>query len=156
MNKKNKNLKSTGKPPQKIVGSQRGATAIEFALILPVLAALLFGIVDFGRLLYTVEVLNNAVREGARQGIIKTAGGVSDADIENVVLTSIAQSQLVDPSQATITITRVPATGSPVPGAQDLTVGLTYNFNFLVVGNGLINGLGASSTLNAQSVMRTE
>jgi len=129
---------------------------MEFALILPFLAALLFGIIDFGRLLYTAEVLNNAAREGARQGIIKTVGGVPDSQIINTVLTSIAQSQLVDASQATVTVSRAPAVGSPVPGAQDLTVGVAYNFNFLVVGNGLINGLGATSTLNAQSVMRTE
>ena len=48
-----------------VLRSQRGATAIEFALILPVIATLLFGMIDFGRLLYTKEVLNNAVREAA-------------------------------------------------------------------------------------------
>jgi len=44
----------------------RGAAAVEFALILPLLVLLIFGIVEFGRA-YNVQIsITNAAREGAR------------------------------------------------------------------------------------------
>jgi len=42
---------------------------VEFSLIAPILIVLLFGIVDFGRLIYTYATLNQAVNEGARMAI---------------------------------------------------------------------------------------
>ena len=49
---------------------QKGAVAVEFALILPVLVLLLFGIVEFSLLMYNKQILTNASREGARYGIV--------------------------------------------------------------------------------------
>ena len=43
---------------------------VEFALVLPLLLALLCGIVDFGWLYYNQITLNNAAREGARYAVI--------------------------------------------------------------------------------------
>ncbi len=44
----------------------RGAAAVEFALILPILIVLVLGIVEFGRV-YNVQIsVTNAAREGAR------------------------------------------------------------------------------------------
>lgn len=44
----------------------RGAAAVEFALVLPVLLLLVFGLMEFSRL-YNVQIsLSNAAREGAR------------------------------------------------------------------------------------------
>ena len=46
--------------------SERGAVAVEFALLAPVLMLLLFGIMEFGRA-YNVQIsLSNAAREGVR------------------------------------------------------------------------------------------
>ena len=50
--------------------NQRGASAVEFALILPILICVLFGIVEFGLLMYDKAVITNASREGARAGIV--------------------------------------------------------------------------------------
>ena len=62
---------------------ERGAAAVEFALLLPVLVLLVGGIVDYGRYFFTQLQLTNAAREGARAGIVggdvvvraTTAGG---------------------------------------------------------------------------------
>ncbi|HTE66117.1 MAG TPA: TadE/TadG family type IV pilus assembly protein [Candidatus Binatia bacterium] len=43
-----------------------GVAAVEFALILPVLALLLFGILEFGRVWSQYQVFQGAAREGAR------------------------------------------------------------------------------------------
>lgn len=45
---------------------QRGAAAVELALILPILVLLVFGIVEFGRAYHTQVTLTHAAREGAR------------------------------------------------------------------------------------------
>ena len=50
--------------------SEKGQAMVEFALVLPLLLALLCGIVDFGWLYYNQITLNNAAREGARYAVI--------------------------------------------------------------------------------------
>ena len=44
----------------------RGAAAVEFALILPILLLLIGGIIDFGNMYFHQIVLSNAARDGAR------------------------------------------------------------------------------------------
>lgn len=47
---------------------ERGASAVEFALVLPLLLMLLFGIISTGRVYSDHLAATNAVREGARYG----------------------------------------------------------------------------------------
>ncbi|MDN4642706.1 TadE/TadG family type IV pilus assembly protein [Arthrobacter sp. PsM3] len=48
---------------------QRGATAVEFALILPLLLSMLLGVIDFGIAFGQSVSLQGAARESARQGV---------------------------------------------------------------------------------------
>ena len=50
--------------------SNRGNSVIEFALILPILLMVLFGITEFGRAFMTSNVLYTACREGARLAVV--------------------------------------------------------------------------------------
>lgn len=50
--------------------SHRGQALVEFAFVAPIFFLLLFGIIDFGRYVYYVQILNNAAREGARYAIV--------------------------------------------------------------------------------------
>ena len=50
--------------------SQRGAAAVEFALVLPLLMALFFGILDYGLWFNNSLGLRQGVREAARQGVV--------------------------------------------------------------------------------------
>jgi Flp pilus assembly protein TadG len=45
---------------------ERGASAVEFALVVPVLLLLVFGIAEFGRAYNTQAILSGAAREGVR------------------------------------------------------------------------------------------
>jgi Flp pilus assembly pilin Flp len=49
-----------------ILRDEAGAAVVEFALVLPILMLIVFGIIDFGRAFYTSNNLVSAVREGAR------------------------------------------------------------------------------------------
>jgi Flp pilus assembly protein TadG len=51
----------------------RGQGLVEFALVVPLFFLLLLGTVEFGRAVYTIEMLNNAAREGARYAIVHGA-----------------------------------------------------------------------------------
>ncbi|HVA87282.1 MAG TPA: TadE/TadG family type IV pilus assembly protein [Candidatus Saccharimonadales bacterium] len=42
----------------------------EFALVAPLFFLLVFGLIEFGRAMYYVQILNNAAREGARYAIV--------------------------------------------------------------------------------------
>ncbi len=48
------------------IAREEGVAAVEFAIILPVLALLLFGILEFGRVWSQYQVYQGAAREGAR------------------------------------------------------------------------------------------
>ncbi len=48
---------------------------VEFALIAPLFFLLLFSIIEFGRAVYYIQMLNNAAREGARYAIVHGGPG---------------------------------------------------------------------------------
>ena len=58
---------------RKFIRNEEGAAVVEFALVMPILALIIFGIIDFGRAFYTVNNIISAVREGARYGAILSA-----------------------------------------------------------------------------------
>jgi Flp pilus assembly pilin Flp len=56
---------------------RRGATLVEFALVLPLLMLILLGCLDFGRILYVDAIVTNTANEGAAWGSLNppTSGG---------------------------------------------------------------------------------
>jgi Flp pilus assembly protein TadG len=64
------------------VSREDGVAAVEFALILPVLALLLFGVLEFGRVWSQYQLYQGAAREGARCAAVKID---SDCDIETSI-----------------------------------------------------------------------
>jgi hypothetical protein len=52
-----------------------GQSLVEMAMVLPVLALLTFGLLDFGRAYYFQVSITNAAREGARVGILNIYTG---------------------------------------------------------------------------------
>jgi len=53
-----------------IIKNQDGTTAVEFAIIAPLLFLLIFGIIEFALLLFNQHVITTSSREGARAGIV--------------------------------------------------------------------------------------
>jgi len=62
-------------------GADQGSAAVEFALVLPVLLLILFGIIDFGRMMNARIVISQAAHEGARAVAI----GADPATVSQVV-----------------------------------------------------------------------
>ncbi|HEX4149141.1 MAG TPA: TadE/TadG family type IV pilus assembly protein [Pirellulales bacterium] len=91
---------------------RRGASVVEFALCAPVLFAVLFGIIEFSRMLQIQHTVRQAALEGARAGVALDAQ-TSDAQTAATNITSIIG--IVSP---TVTITPNPLSWS----SQTITV----------------------------------
>lgn len=62
-------------------GDERGAVAVEFALLMPILLAMVAGMIDAGFAINRYTMLNNAAREGIRTASL----GGSSADVAAAV-----------------------------------------------------------------------
>jgi Flp pilus assembly pilin Flp len=67
-----------------LLRDERGVTAIEFALIAPVLLMMVLGLFDMGHNMYTTSMLQGAVQQAARNSTIEGAASQSDALDANV------------------------------------------------------------------------
>lgn len=63
----------------------RGAAAVEFALVLPLLLAIVFGVITFGFLMAQKAALSNASRAAARFGTVNAYTGASAHTCQAVI-----------------------------------------------------------------------
>jgi len=128
---------------------ERGGTAVEVAIILPVLVLIIFGIIEFGLLLYDQQVVTNASREGARAGIVQADPRPGLAAINSVV-NSYTTGYLISLGTASPAVSL--PTGPCTVSGNNLIVSVTYPYAFLVLGNLGFRG----PTLNARTTMVCE
>jgi Flp pilus assembly protein TadG len=83
----------------RIGGRDRGTAAVEFALVMPLFLALVFGVIDFGYMINRDTMVNNASREGARAGALHP----DQATIVSAVTTAMAAGGLALTIPSTIT-----------------------------------------------------
>ncbi|MBU3724088.1 MAG: pilus assembly protein [Burkholderiaceae bacterium] len=106
----------------------RGASAIEFALMLPLLLLLLFGIIETSIALYDKAIITNASREAARAGVVMSKTRLSDSEIEQVALSYcgnrlISFGALSSAPKVTVQRPASPMTNDP------LTVSIAYTYS---------------------------
>ena len=70
--------------------TEQGQAVVEMALILPILLMLLFGVVEFGRILNTHMIVTEISREAARKGSV----GGTDTEIRDTVRSQATDSGL--------------------------------------------------------------
>ena len=63
------------------VRRELGQDLVEFALVLPLLAALLFGIMEFGIVIFSYNTIADAAREGARYGAVHCPSWSTTCDL---------------------------------------------------------------------------
>ena len=114
----------------------RGVAMTEFAIIMPMLLALILGIVEFGHFVAVSNAVETAAREGARYGSVVGIGpnglvnyvdciGIRDAARENINLVTI------DNADVTVFYDEGPGTaqesyncnGGPFPAVSDVANG---------------------------------
>lgn len=121
----------------------RGAAAVEMALIMPVLLLLIFGMIDFGRMLNAQITLTQAAREGARA----QASGLAPGP------------RVLEASQGLkgVQVTAGPACAAGAAATDSATVTTTYDFEFVTPVAALAalfgSGMNGTHQLTAKGVM---
>jgi Flp pilus assembly protein TadG len=118
------------------VSARRGATAVEYALVLPALLLFVLGIMDGGRLLWTYTTIYRATEAAARCAAVNTTACGTATQIKN---RAVAEAWGLNIGPAAFTVT-MPACGVQVHASHD--------FTFVIPGLGNIVPLG-TVTLNA-------
>ena len=83
---------------RRIGPAEGGVAAVEFALVAPIFFALLIGIIDLGRYVWTVNTVQFAVDDAIRTGVIQK---LSDNQIQKAVEKALAT---VDTGSMVVTV----------------------------------------------------
>jgi Flp pilus assembly protein TadG len=118
---------------------EEGQGVVEFAFVLPMLLALILGIVQFGIAFNNYLTLNDATRVGARKAAVSRFLGDNGAAARAAVISAASNLNLT-PGQVT-----VQATSWTTPGA-DVTVSATYPYTINILGWVVRSGNLSSST----------
>ena len=125
--------------------SEKGQTMVEFAMVLPILCVLLFGVIQFGILFNNYVTLTDAVRAGARKAAVsrELGSGAAVSATQQAVQNSATD---LDKSKLTpIQVTSTWQHGDPV------TVHAEYPYNI-----SLLNWVIASGQLKSTTTERVE
>ena len=136
--------------------SEKGVSAVEFALIAPLLFVITFGIIEFGILLFDKAVVTNASREGARKAILYNTD--VDGNYEPIpeedgieVVNNYTSNHLISLGSTAVPAIEVncyehndySSEIDPCVTQGDVKVIVTYTYDFLVFPN-LLSLLGSS------------
>lgn len=120
----------------------RGASAVEFALVLPILLLLVLGIIEFGRAYHVQTTLSNAARDGVRVMALQDSATAA-------ISSAKSSASPLDLSTAEIVVTPTAGCSAAVTGSGIASVTITYPFA-LISGFLPINDL----TLTGKGTMR--
>src|SRR3954447_4980856 len=141
--------------------SRKGSAIVEAALVLPIVLLFLFGVMDYCRLIFVIQVCENAAREGARYAVARTGDGTTVADIQAYVRTMMAR-QDAALSGLTIDVLDVdPTTGTTVSGSAwndapfggAIMVRISGTYSPMIPG---LSQLASSLPIRATSMMTSE
>lgn len=139
------------------IRDQRGAIAVEFAIIVPVLLLLVLGIIEFGFGYHAWDATQNAAREGARLGAVSP-------DVAEIEARVRGATSFLDQSQLQVTIqcglTGGTFTTCPAPSAWDegdiVRVTVEYTYDFLTPLPAFVPGVGTQMDMKSISEARFE
>ncbi len=127
-------------------GDDAGAAAVEFALVMPLLFLLVFGIIDFGRAYQAKVELTHASREGVRVWAL-TQDAVAAGDRTRAAAPSL---ELASTAAFEVTTTTTTCTFG-----QATTLTASYQFSYITPLSSLMAALPGGSAL-ASPVTLTE
>jgi hypothetical protein len=128
--------------------NRRAAAAVEFAVVAPVFFLMIFGMIEYGRMVMVQQVITNASREGARLAVLD---GASKTEIETRVdeyLTSAS----IDTTLAVVEVLPDPPTNAAFGDPITVTVSIPFAEVSWLPSPMYLGG----KTLTATTVMRRE
>jgi hypothetical protein len=125
---------------------RRGAAAVEFAIVAPLFFLLVFGMVEFGRMVMVQQVITNASREGARIGVLD---GTTTAEVQAAVVSYLQNAAV---SGGSVTIVPDPPTSAGYGEPVTITVSVPFDQVSWLPSPIFLGG----RTMTATTVMRRE
>jgi Flp pilus assembly protein TadG len=108
------------------IRNEQGQTMTEFALVLPVLALLLFAVIQFGIVFNSYVTLTDATRAGARRAAVSR----EDPNRDSAVIAAVRNSASdLDPGKLS-----VPPPSSTWDAGSDVTVTASYPYSISLLG----------------------
>ncbi len=81
-----------------------GAAAVEFALIFPVLMAMIAGVIEFGRILYAENAVRAVIDEAVRTAVLKKYSALdTQAMVETALEAQVAEVTGIDDLEVAVT-----------------------------------------------------
>lgn len=127
-----------------LIRNNRGNAVLEFALVLPLLLMVVFGITEFGRAWMTVNILAGAAREGCRLAVVTAP----DVPAVQTRVTEVCNSSGITPSSITVT--------PPAPNDPERRVTVTVETNFTVIPGNVLGTFSGTIPLRSTMTMRHE
>jgi len=120
-----------------------GTAAVEFALAMPILMALIVGVIEFGQFLWQQHVVTAAAREGAKAAsLYSKSGGPS---VQGVVTNYILNEGALNVADVSVTVSSQTVPGDSSRTLKVVTVQIPFNyamvpaffqgFNYVLGGN---------------------
>jgi Flp pilus assembly protein TadG len=138
----------------------RGASLIEFVIVMGLMFLLLFGVMEFGFMMSTAMTVNAAAQQGARAAAL----GKNSTTAVNNGLTGLKSSGTAgQPGYRTVTVEYAPngstswstTVPNPLTSNYQVRATVTYNYKTLTfVGDSLPGTTNGIRTLTGQAVMR--
>ena len=128
----------------------RGAAAVEFAIVLPLLLTLTFAAVDFGRVIHAYLIVSNAARCGAEYGSLHGFTSYSQASWQAQVLAAATAEMQNLPGYSAANCQTACTTTTDSDGLFQVTVTASYPFTTVVSWPGVPSAV----QLSHQVVMR--
>ena len=113
----------------------RGAAAVEFALVLPILVALLLGIIEFGYAMYVQAAISGAAREGARELAISSSTASAQQAAANAALPAV-----------TLSASEIAANNSQCSASPSAAVTVKISYPYSGIAGLLPSGIKISGT----------
>ena len=141
---------------------ERGAAAVEMALVMPLLILMLMGIIDFGRIFNGEIQLSQAAREGARIAALGAPGSFTLTDVTTRTKAALTNPAFQgNPSLTCATVTTgcisvavVTATGGPVASGVCQTADSAANYGQVTITIPYDKILFGPTALSQKAVMK--
>lgn len=134
-------------PRRRLRKRRIGAAAVEFAIVLPVFVILVFGMIEYGRMVMVQQVITNASREGARRAVLD---GATTSAVQSTVSSYLTNAAVNGGSAAVSPDPATAGSGDPVT----VTVSVPFSSVSWLPSPMYLGGkiLSASTTMRRESV----
>jgi Flp pilus assembly protein TadG len=125
---------------------RRAAAAVEFAIVAPLFFLLVFGLIEYGRMVMVQQIITNASREGARSAVLD---GATTSGVQAAVNNYLTSGSI---SGATVAVNPNPPTSAQYGDPVTVTVSVPFSQVSWLPSPMYLGG----KTLSSTTVMRRE